>query len=122
ERLIRQAVESGESVVHVWSGRAGQPTGPNEFTVSEGSDWALCTPVPGKASAGLALYVTGAFDSGFAPGQDDAERLRDDAKFAATVAMTVGGLRESQYFAARQAALSQFFSPNVLEAIGEDDL
>jgi adenylate cyclase len=135
ERLIRQAVESGESVVHVWAkhphprplpkgeGDAQQRPGDAEdVTVSESIDWALCSPVPGKCCGGLALYVTGSFGNELRPARDDAELLRDDVKFAEVVATTVGGLRESQFLAARQASLGQFFSPNVLEAIGGENL
>jgi len=119
ERLIRQAVACGESVAHVWSGSASSPAG--EFTLSEGIDWALCTPVPGKACAGWALYVTGGFSTDFVAARRDAELLRDDVKFAELMATTLSGLRESQILAARQASLSQFFSPIVLEAIGNQD-
>jgi adenylate cyclase len=121
ERLIRQAVESGESVVHVWSGTASSPSTPEAFTLSEGSDWALCAPVPGKACRGWALYVSGNFSSDFGAAAPEAELLRDDVKFAELMATTLGGLRESQLFAARQASLSQFFSPSVLEIVGDHD-
>ncbi len=121
ERLIRQAVESGESVVHVWSSAGSGASTPEAFTVREGIDWALCAPVPGKACQGWALYVSGNFASEFAAAMPDAELLRDDVKFAELMATTLGGLRESQFFAARQASLSQFFSPNVLDAIGNQD-
>jgi adenylate cyclase len=117
ERLIRQAVSCGESVAHVWSG--GQTEG--EFTLSEGIDWALCTPVPGKACAGWALYVTGGFSTDFGAAPRDAELLRDDVKFAELMAATLSGLRESQILTARHASLSHFFSPIVLEAIGNQD-
>ncbi len=121
ERLIRQAVQSGESVVHVWSSTASGIATPQAFTLNEGIDWALCAPVPGKACQGWALYVSGSFSSDFGPAAPEAELLRDDVKFAELMATTLGGLRESQLFAARQASLSQFFSPSVLEAIGNQD-
>ncbi len=119
ERLIRQAVACGESVAHVWSGSASSPEG--EFTLSEGIDWALCTPVPGKACAGWALYVTGGFSTDFGAARQDAELLRDDVKFAELMAATLSGLRESQILTARHASLSHFFSPIVLDAISNQD-
>ena len=127
ERLIRQAVQSGESTVYVWSGN--QPRADGEFTVSEGIDWALCVPLAGRASAGWALYVTGSFAgdlaadalSGHEPGhQPDAEAVRDDVKFAELTAATMSALRESHQLARRQASLSQFFSPVVLEALAQE--
>jgi adenylate cyclase len=121
ERLIRRAVESGESVVHVWSGFSSGVSSASAFTLNEGIDWALCAPVPGKACAGWALYVSGNFSSDFGPAAPEAEFLRDDVKFAELMATTLGGLRESQRLAVRQASLSQFFSPSVLDTIGNHD-
>jgi adenylate cyclase len=119
ERLIRQAVVTRESVAHVWNpGQAKE----GQFTLSEGVDWAFCTPVPGKACEGWALYVTGSFVGDFgAPGQADAEALRDEVKFTELAAATLSSLRESRLLAARQASLSQFFSPVVLEALASQD-
>ncbi|MEX2176062.1 MAG: adenylate/guanylate cyclase domain-containing protein [Pirellulaceae bacterium] len=120
ERLIRQAVESRASMAHVWS--AGQTRAEGEFTVSEGIDWAFCVPIEGQASAGWALYVTGSFLGDLpSSAETDADSLRDDVKFAELTASTLAGLRESHVLARRQASLSQFFSPVVLEAIAAHD-
>jgi adenylate cyclase len=120
ERLIRQAVETGESVVHVWS--TTQPRGEGDFTVSEGIDWALCVPVVGRTSAGWALYVTGSFAGDFPTHREpDAGALRDDVKFTELTAATMSALRESHLLARRQANLSQFFSPVVLEALAQQE-
>lgn len=152
ERLIRASVRSAASVVHVWSGLKsprepasdpdpvlpdvvqGAPLAPTApprvespghelpFTLSEGTDWALCTPVPEPASAGWAIYVAGSFEPQWtARGQPTAEWLQDDVKFTELVAATLGGLRQARRLAERQAALSQFFSPPVLEAIASRD-
>ena len=75
----------------------------------------------GKGLRGWALYVTGGFSSDFGAARHDAELLRDDVKFAELMAATLSGLRESQILTARQASLSHFFSPIVLEAIGNQD-
>jgi adenylate cyclase len=152
ERLIRAAVRSGASVVHVWSGAKRpkasaesaspppadhawtSPSAPNagalaepaahdaSFTLSEGTDWAFCTPVPEPASAGWAIYVAGSFEPQWRdPDPPTAELLRDDVKFAELTAATLGGVRQVRLLAARQASLSQFFSPPVLEAISSRD-
>ncbi len=120
ERLIRQAIESGTSTAFIWS--SDQQRGTGEFTVSEGIDWAFCVPVTGQACAGWALYVTGSFADEL-PGKSpvDAELLRDDVKFAELTAATLAALRESHVLARRQASLSQFFSPVVLDAVGSLD-
>ena len=118
ERLIRQAIESGQSVVHAWSPAAKD----GEFTVSEGVDWAFCTPVPGRACEGWALYVTGGFPADLAAIRPpDAESLRDEVKFAELTATTLSALRESRLLATRQAGLAQFFSPVVLDALASQE-
>ena len=70
---------------------------------------------------GWALYVTGKFDAECGSRLHDPEELRDDVKFIELTAATLSGLRQSRQLAARQASLSQFFSPIVLEAISNED-
>lgn len=120
ERLIRQAVTSGASTAHVWGGSG--PRSNSDVTMSEGVDWAFCTPVMGSACQGWSLYVTGSF-AGENPleAASDPEILRDDVKFAELTAATLAGLRESRLLARRQAGLGQFFSPLVLEALAGQD-
>jgi adenylate cyclase len=119
ERLIRQAVESGESTAYVWS--AQQPRGEGEFTVSEGIDWAFCVPIRDREPSGWAMYITGSFASDLSAKEPDVESLRDDVKFAELTASTMAALRESHVLARRQAGLGQFFSPVVLEALAHRD-
>lgn len=117
ERLIRQAVQTGESVVHVWhTSSANQAM---DFTLSEEVDWAFCTPLSGSCCQGWAIYATGVFPPD-APSSDP-ELLRDDLKFAELVAATFSSLRDAQMLVRRQAGLSQFLSPVVLNAIGSSD-
>lgn len=119
ERLIRQAVEAGESTAYVWSSQ--QPRGDGEFTVSEGIDWAFCVPIRGREPSGWAMYITGSFASDLSAREPDVESLRDDVKFAELTASTMAALRESHLLARRQAGLGQFFSPVVLEALSQQD-
>jgi len=117
-RLIRQAVTTGDSVAYVW-GR--NPDGQADFTSSGHTQWAICTPVLGEATPGWALYVAGNFGRGLSGHGADAELLQDDVKYAEIMAATLGGLLQSRCLAARQASLSQFFSPVVLSAINASD-
>lgn len=119
-RLVRQAIHSGQSVAHVWS---GDLTGRrSDFTISEETEWAICTPVAGEACAGWALYVAGTFGGDRQSSQAaDSELLYDDVKYTEIMAATLGGLRQSQKLAARQASLGQFFSPVVMNAISDQD-
>jgi len=119
ERLIRQAVTTRQSVAYVWS---GAERGPGDFTLSEGLDWAFCTPISGSACKGWALYVTGSFagDAALDVGAD-VDSLGDEIKFTELTAATFGSLREARLLARKQAGLSQFFSPVVLEALADQD-
>jgi adenylate cyclase len=63
--------------------------------------------------------VAGSLAEGAAPAT--AEELRDDLKFAELAAQTLSALCETRALERRQAALGQFFSPVVLEALAEAD-
>jgi adenylate cyclase len=118
ERLIRRAVGTGESVVHVWTG-AGSRTAA-AFTMAEDADWAFATPVRGAACRGWAIYVSGAF-VGDSVSSSDPNDLRDDLKFAELAANTLSNLREQRQLERRNSSLRQFLSPVVLEALAGQD-
>jgi adenylate cyclase len=119
ERLIQEAVRRGESVLHVWNVRGANQA----FTEAENYDWAFCTPVPGKTCSGWGIYLTGRFvgDASRTPAPSDPTDLRDDLKFTEIAAATLGSLTELRALGRRHAGLTQFFSPLVLEALGDDD-
>lgn len=121
ERLIRQAVDSGESVVHVWRSSSDDR---DAFTVSEDVDWAFATPVRGEACVGWAIYMSGSFagsaeTAGAQP--SNPEDFRDDLKFTELAATTLGSLQDVRRLERSHASLSQFFSPVVMEALAEQD-
>ncbi|HUE74825.1 MAG TPA: adenylate/guanylate cyclase domain-containing protein [Pirellulaceae bacterium] len=118
ERLIRRALEAGQSVVHLWS--SDKPRG-SEYTLSEGVDWAFCVPVPGDDGPGWVLYVTGGLEAEAVAHRSDPELLRDDVKFTELTAATLSALRASRLLAQRQASLAQFFSPVVMSALEGQD-
>jgi adenylate cyclase len=116
ERLIRAAVEQGDAVLHVWPNAAGDDA--QNYTVAAGLDWAFAMPLSASACRGWALYVAGSMEGA---GPATAEELRDDLKFAELAAQTLSALCETRALERRQAALGQFFSPVVLEALAEAD-
>lgn len=130
-RLARQTIECGESVLHLWGGGRMISQGCVEesrpaFTADEGVDWAFCVPVPGEASPGWVLYISGqlardANQSVEQSLQDAPNDLQDDLKFAELVATTLGRLRQLRNLQQRQAGLSRFFAPVVMEALGGRD-
>ncbi len=117
ERLILDAIRRRESVLHVWN--AADAAGSSTFTVSQGVDWAFCTPVGGKACQGWGIYVAGRFSDTQAtpPEVSDPSDLRDDLKFTELAATTLSALRDVRMLERQRAGLSQFFSPVVLEAL-----
>jgi adenylate cyclase len=120
-RLIRGAVESGRSVVSVWSHQPGRASA--TFADAEDLDWAFCTPVLGESCGGWAIYVTGRFDATPRPGMPPRgpEELEDELKFAELAATTLRNLREVRLLEHRQSSLRPFFSPVVLDALAGQD-
>jgi adenylate cyclase len=121
EKLIMQAIERQESVLHVWD--AAEVNASPLYTASQGVDWAFCTPIGGQACDGWAIYVAGRFtaDSSSMPVYSDPSDLRDDLKFTELAAGTVSALRDVQVLTRQRAGLSQFFSPVVLDALSGED-
>jgi adenylate cyclase len=118
QRLIQQALAKQETVLHTWTGAQAK-----EFTESESIDWAYCTPLPGDACRGWALYLAGRFNFA-APGaaaHSDPSDIRDDIKFTELTAATLSSLRELNRLGRRQAGLRQFFAPVVMDALATDD-
>lgn len=120
QRLIHQALNRGESVLHVWSVVGGPQA--HDFTMSESVDWAFCTPLPGDGCRGWAWYLAGRFSSPGPAGLEyDPGELRDDVKFTELAAATLSSLRELRRLERQQAGFSQFFAPVVMEALATDD-
>ncbi len=117
QRLIVEAVEGSESVVHTW----GSTNSGREFTADDNIDWAFCTPIQGPACPGWAIYVSGSAADDPADSPDDVADLRDELKFAEVVATTLSSFCEVRRLQRNQAALGQFFSPPVIAALGDGD-
>lgn len=127
QRLIVEAVQLGQSVLHVWNAdprreTAGARPSP-AFTLSEEADWAFCTPVLGDACRGWGIYVAGRFahQAGGSPTPTDSTDLREDIKFTELAAATLSSLRQLHLLQRRQSALSRFFAPAVLDAMSATD-
>lgn len=127
QRLVRTAIEQSQSVLHVWN-RIRERT-QESFTMVDNVDWAYCTPVLVPHRPGWVLYVSGTFARDYSRPNGvnddltptDPHDLREDLKFTELVAATIRSLRQAQALERKQATLSRFFAPPVLEAIGGDD-
>ncbi len=122
--LIQQAIETGESVLHVWDDNQFQndtPDGKNVTLHSEGN-WAFVTPLTSSLQPPRALYIAG--DSRRAEDSDssfEVSDLRDDMKFAELVGATLANLLRVKKLEQSQAGLRSFFSPVVMEALADKD-
>ena len=119
--LILESLRQRQSVLQVW--RGAEMAGNEAFTASDAFDWAFCTPVLGKSCQGWGLYVAGRFNverTGLTPSSDPTD-LREDVKFTELVAAMLSSLRQMRLLEHRQATLSQFFSPVVLDTLAVED-
>jgi adenylate cyclase len=119
--LILESLRQAQSVLQIW--RGAEMASDAAFTASDAFDWAFCVPMLGKATAGWGLYVAGRFNverSGLTPSSDPTD-LREDVKFTELVAAMLGSLRQMRLLEHRQATLSQFFSPVVLDTLAVED-
>jgi adenylate cyclase len=122
EQLILEAIKRGQSISYVWSGLDDSSHLP-EFTMTGGIDWSFCTPVVGEDAEGWAIYVFGRFGLDFAAGPPSVSSpdLLADLKFTELVASILSALRQVRKLQRKQAVLSQFFSPVVIESLADDD-
>ncbi len=120
QSLILEAIHQRQSVLHVW--RGAEQTPPPLYTQCENFDWAFCTPIPGSSCPGWGLYVAGRFsaDRSASSSQEQLD-LREDLKFTELMAAMLGSLRQMRLLEHRQATLSQFFSPVVLDTLAQED-
>ncbi len=121
-QLVRSAVHSNQSVLHVWN-RALVPD--SSYTYSENVDWAFCTPVESDACPGWSIYVAGNLVGQLRPSHSidsgEMETLQDDLKFTELTSTTLGALRQVRALQRRQDSLRNFFAPVVLDALSHHD-
>lgn len=118
-RLIRAALNSGETKLHMWS--ESEDVADPTYTVTADLDWAFCVPILDAACRGWCLYVTGNLLEAVRTKED----LAGDVRFAELIAQTTGAIRKVRDLEQRNAGLRQFFSPAVMEALAgssADDL
>lgn len=121
ETLIRQAVQTDETVLHIWNQRKRAPS---EYTYDYENDWAFVFPISSDASPGWGIYVAGTnrgnggstIDSG--SGESD---LQGDIKFCELVGTTLRNLLLVKQLERQQASLRAFFSPIVMKAFAGRD-
>ncbi|MEN1678191.1 MAG: adenylate/guanylate cyclase domain-containing protein [Planctomycetota bacterium] len=114
-RLVRRALESRESVVHLWidDPDAGGVT----FTLNNDMDWAFCTPIEISEVERWCLYVSG---KRHFPGLREVETPSDligELRLAELIARFIGAVRRVRTLEYQHVAMRPFFPARVIEAV-----
>ena len=117
EKLIRQAIEAKETVLHVWRDTA---VGESLYTMQQNSDWAFVFPLEGSATKRQAIYVSGQSASPEDVENDD--QLQDDMKFVQIAGAPYSSLLDLRQLEHRQSSLRSFFSPVVVDALSGQNI
>lgn len=118
--LIRQAIQTGETVLHVWNQGKRSVT---KYTYDYANDWAFVSPISNAATRGWGIYVAGtnrATGSTKTSGSGEPD-LQGDIKFCELVGSTLKNLLLVKRLENQQASLRNFFSPIVLDAFAGKD-
>lgn len=150
QRLIRQSIDGGETVLHFWNTFPVQSpvAAASPYTFDRSNDWAFACPLDDPLNSVSAdqdhwvVYVTGRDelrrdDSGVIqpapmlsnpigrnprPVSPSSEPdLEGDIKFCELIASTLCNLLRLRKLERRQSSLRRFFSPAVLDAFANED-
>lgn len=111
-RMVSSALQSGNSVLHIWDGDEGN----GQFTVSGSLDWAFCTPIKSDDQGGWCLYVSGQ-GSEHSGVFIDEDTLKGDLRFVELVAQFIGSIRHVRLLEEQKTQLSSFFSPRIMDSL-----
>ncbi|MCP4096248.1 MAG: adenylate/guanylate cyclase domain-containing protein [Planctomycetaceae bacterium] len=117
ETLVKQALESSESVLHIWShGKDGK----SKYTIDYENDWAFVSPISSSATPGWGVYVAGKErgdrDSSLSSVSQELD-FQGDLKFCELVGSSLRNLLLVKKLERQEASLRTFFSPVVMKAI-----
>ncbi|NQV24826.1 MAG: adenylate/guanylate cyclase domain-containing protein [Rhodopirellula sp.] len=111
-RMISSALQTGNSVLHIWDGDEGN----GQFTVSGSLDWAFCTPIMADKEGGWCLYVSGQGSENSGVFIDE-DTLKGDLRFVELVAQFIGSIRHVRLLEEQKTQLSSFFSPRIMDSL-----
>lgn len=126
-RLVRNTFTQKKSILHVWDDASDSDS---RYTQDAGFNWAFCTPMFDQAASTEFMETDGGLSTErvfYVAGRSPAEgakqnqnRLHADIKFTEFIADIVRSLQRQRELERQQSGLRQFFSPPVLEALGQD--
>lgn len=110
--IVTKVLESQQSILHIWEPQEDAAT----YTVSEGLDWALCSPICGSSSEGWCMYVSGKGSrrGGLYVSEDE---LLADVRFTELVSQFISSMRHVQALQEQKTKLNSFFSPKVIDSL-----
>ncbi|HAD60544.1 MAG TPA: adenylate/guanylate cyclase domain-containing protein, partial [Planctomycetaceae bacterium] len=117
-RLVQSAAREGRTILHLWDESTETDTA---YTQDAGFNWAFCSPFSGPRSdesSVNAFYVAGRSPAEGAKANQ--KRIHADVKFTEFIGEIVSSLQRQRDLEQQQTGLRQFFSPPVLEALGQD--
>ncbi len=112
-RLTEAALQQQRTVLHLQD----QTESNADFTQVAGFTWAFCTPFSDDTGT-RGLYLTGRGE--VHPGESSEQQLHADIRFSELIADIITALEGQRRLQRQQSGLRQFFSPPVLEALGND--
>ena len=118
EKLVTQAIQLSQSVLHVW--QSDLSSGAN-FTFDYENNWAFVCPIETDATPDWAVYVAGSSRLEDTPVAVQEGELDGDIKFCELVGATLKNLLRVQQLERQQASFRTFFSPVVVEALRGHD-
>jgi len=116
-RMVQNAIEQQKSILHIWDETEASEA-VLEYTQHAEFNWAFCTPFFSDVAQNRVFYIAGR--SPLEGTKSNRDRLHADIKFTEFIAEIVGSLQREKELERQQAGLRQFFSPPVLEAVGND--
>lgn len=117
-RLVQSAARESRTILHLWDESTETDTA---YTQDAGFNWAFCSPFSGPRSdesSVNAFYVAGRSPAEGAKANQ--KRIHADVKFTEFIGEIVSSLQRQRDLEQQQTGLRQFFSPPVLEALGQD--
>ncbi len=116
-RMVQNAIEQQKSILHIWD-ETDNSDSAFAYTQHAEFNWAFCTPFFSDVAQNRVFYIAGR--SPLEGTKANRDRLHADIKFTEFIAEIVGSLQREKELERQQAGLRQFFSPPVLEAVGND--
>ncbi len=119
-KLVVDALETQhQTVMHLWSFDHDEQ---QSYTMAQGADWAVCTPLQ-AGHRRWGIYCSGKTPDPVivekSPQLTPVNRVNADIKFVELVSEIVGSILRLRTLERQQAGLRQFFSPPILQALGE---